>query len=68
MEKKENELINSIDNIRRIMKELSGSDCDKNKCPIYSICDENYNMGGYGLCDIFEYMVDELNSKKVNEE
>ena len=61
--KKKQDIVRSINNVRGIIKELCSWDCDKNKCPIYSICNENYNMGGYGLCDIFDFMISELDSQ-----
>ena len=65
--KKKQDIVRSIDNVRGIIKELCSWDCDKNKCPIYSICIENYNMGGYGLCDIFDFMIAELDSQSDDE-
>ena len=60
--KKKHDIVRSIDNARGIIKELCSWDCDKDKCPIYSICTENYNMGGYNVCDIFDFMIAELDS------
>ena len=61
--KKKHDIVRSIDNVRGIIKELCSWDCDKNKCPIYGTCTENYNMGGYGLCNIFDFMIAELDSQ-----
>ena len=60
--KKKQDIVRSIDNVRGIIKELCSWNCDKNKCPIYGISTENYNMGGYELCDIFDFMIAELDS------
>ena len=60
--KKKQDIVRSIDNVRGIIKELCNWDCDKDKCPIYGTCTENYNMGGYRLCDIFDFMISELDS------
>ena len=61
-------IMESVSEIRNVMQDINHFKCDKNICPLFDLCEDNYLSGGFGLCELFHKIVEEVEISVENEE
>ena len=61
-------IMESVSEIRNVMQDINHFKCDKNICPLFDLCEDNYLSGGFGLCELFHKIVEEVEISVEKEE